>query len=483
MKLRSLGGAILYYSILLVAALFFLFPFIWMFVTSFKVPGTGDKFLYIPTNRISFAEAKIDDFKEFDIDITKLDSELFRSRVEYLYRTDRIPSWKEIRELLSEFFVYELNEANLQKLREVFSPRYDINKVDEDLLIDLGFESRDVKIILSYRYEHGYYDNSSQLSSIPLISAGQLELLQNWFKKTPEIFLRLDEAPQIEKLGWSDDDVQIYQEFRSKFGISTTSLSDFVGKGAIKALRKDVLDRAKHLFFSNKLYTLSNYKKIFAHNPRGDDFTFGNAFVNSLLVSLGTAFLTILICTLGGYVFAKKRFTGKKYLYVTFWASMMIPGMMFIVPQYVIITKLNWINTLQGMIIPHTANIFGLYLMKQYIEQIPHSLFEAAVIDGAGELDLFRIIVIPLTIPILATLFLMTFLAQWSNFLWQLIVNTPDSLQMTLPVALSYLKGQHNTDWTMLMAGSAVMLLPIILLFLATQRYFVSGMTAGAIKE
>ena len=95
----------------------------------------------------------------------------------------------------------------------------------------------------------------------------------------------------------------------------------------------------------------------------------------------------------------------------------------------------------------------------------------------------FRIIVIPLTIPILATLFLMTFLAQWSNFLWQLIVNTPDSLRMTLPVALSYLKGQHNTDWTTLMAGSAVMLLPIILLFLATQRYFVSGMTAGAIKE
>ena len=117
------------------------------------------------------------------------------------------------------------------------------------------------------------------------------------------------------------------------------------------------------------------------------------------------------------------------------------------------------------MIIPHAANIFGLYLMKQYIDQIPHSLFEAAVIDGAKEFDLFRIIIIPLTMPILMTLFLMTFLAQWSNFLWQLIVNTPDSAMMTLPVALSYLK-VSNTDWTTLMAGSAVMLIPIVLLFL-----------------
>ena len=104
-----------------------------------------------------------------------------------------------------------------------------------------------------------------------------------------------------------------------------------------------------------------------------------------------------------------------------------------------------------------------------------HSLFEAAIIDGAKEFDLFRIIIIPLTMPILMTLFLMTFLAQWSNFLWQLIVNTPDSAMMTLPVALSYLKGQHNTDWTTLMAGSAVMLIPIVLLFLATQKYFVAG--------
>lgn len=483
MKLRDLSGSILYYSVLLVAALFFLFPFIWMFVTSFKVPGTGDKFLYIPTHKISFSEVQIKDFKNFDFDVSKLDPKLFRNRINHLYRESRIPSWKEIKELLSELCFHELNDVDFQKLREAFSPRYDINKVDANLLNGLGFKSRDVKIIIDFRKEQGYYDNSSQLSNIPLISGPQLELLQIWFKETPEILLKLDEAPQIEKLGWTNDDVQIYREFRRKFGISTISLSDFVGKGAIKALRTDVLDRANYLFFSNKLYTLSNYKKIFAHNPRGDDFTFGNAFVNSLFVSLGTAFLTILICTLGGYVFAKKRFTGKKYLYVTFWASMMIPGMMFIVPQYVIITKLNWINTLQGMIIPHTANIFGLYLMKQYIEQIPHSLFEAAVIDGANELDLFRIIVIPLTIPILATLFLMTFLAQWSNFLWQLIVNTPDSLRMTLPVALSYLKGQHNTDWTTLMAGSAVMLLPIILLFLATQRYFVSGMTAGAIKE
>jgi ABC-type glycerol-3-phosphate transport system permease component len=162
---------------------------------------------------------------------------------------------------------------------------------------------------------------------------------------------------------------------------------------------------------------------------------------------------------------------------------MMIPGMMFVVPQYAIISMLGGINTFWAMIIPHTANIFGLYLMKQYIEAIPHSLFEAAWMDGANEFDIFRIIIFPLTMPIVATLFLMTFLGQWSNFLWQLIVNTPDSMNATLPVTLALFRGQYSTDWTVLMAGACIMLLPIVILFLFSQRFFIQGITSGAVKE
>lgn len=483
MKSPKAIGLVFYYFILVVAALFFLFPFLWMFVTSFKVSGTGDKFSYIPVERKCFADASVKDFEALGFNVAAIDGNHFHHRIANLYSGSNVPDWKQIQDFITEIMLQDLSASKLEAVKASFSPQYDLNQADSELFQKLGFSHRDTQIIINHRKNNGEFDNSASLVDIPLLNSQQLKLLSRWHAAEPNILLRLDEQSLKEELLWTDEDVSLYRNFRAKFGISTTSLIDFAGPGAIKALGGETLEKANRLFFSNKLYTLSNYKKILTHNPRGDDFTFANAFSNSLLVSVGTGLLTILLCVLGGYVFAKKRFTGKKYLYVTFWASMMIPGMMFIVPQYVIITKLGWINTLQGMIIPHTANIFGLYLMKQYIEQIPHSLFEAAVIDGASELDLFKIIIIPLTMPILATLFLMTFLAQWSNFLWQLIVNTPDSYRMTLPVTLSYLKGQHNTDWTTLMAGSALMLLPIIILFLATQKHFVSGMTAGAVKE
>jgi len=476
-------GSLLYYLILTVAALFFLFPFLWMFVTSFKVPGTGDKFLYIPSSKINLLQVQQSELISMGLDLSGVSPVLFKEKIKDLYKFGSVPSWQQIENLFSDMLQRSLSSAEMGDLRSRFSPQYDINKVDRRLLIDLGFSERDAEIIVSYRDKNGDYDSPSNLRDIPLLNPRNLRLVSLWFESDPEILLNLDEPTRYKDLNWSAIDVQIYREFRSKYGISIRNLRDFEGQNAVKALRTGALNKANKLFFSNKLYTTGNYKKILGHHPRGDDFTFGRAFINSLMVSVGTALLTIFLCTLGGYVFAKKQFSGKNYLYITFWASMMIPGMMFIVPQYVIITKLEWVNSLQGMIIPHASNIFGLYLMKQYIEQIPHSLFEAATIDGAGEFDLFRIIIIPLTMPILMTLFLMTFLAQWSNFLWQLIVNTPDSAMMTLPVALSYLKGQHNTDWTTLMAGSAVMLVPIVILFLATQKYFVAGMTAGAVKE
>ncbi len=476
-------GSLVYYLILIIAALFFLFPFLWMFVTSFKVPGTGDKFLYIPIIKKNLLEVQQAELMSIGLDVSGVNSKHLKQKIKDLYKLGSVPSWQEVETLFSDLIQRPLSSAEKSDLRSKFSPQYDLNKADEKLLLNLGFTSRDAKIILNYRNQNGEFDNPSNLREIPLLSPRDMKLVSQWFASDPKILLNLDEPSRYRELNWSDVDIQIYREFRKKYGISIRNLRDFEGQNAIKALRVRALERANKLLFSNKLYTLSNYKKILGHHPRGDDFTFGRAFFNSLIVSIGTAILTILLCTLGGYVFAKKQFTGKTYLYVTFWASMMIPGMMFIVPQYVIITKLEWVNSLQSMIIPHAANIFGLYLMKQYIEQIPHSLFEAAIIDGAREFDLFRIIIIPLTMPILMTLFLMTFLAQWSNFLWQLIVNTPDSAMMTLPVALSYLKGQHNTDWTTLMAGSAVMLIPIVILFLATQKYFVAGMTAGAVKE
>lgn len=228
-----------------------------------------------------------------------------------------------------------------------------------------------------------------------------------------------------------------------------------------------------------KIYTLSNFTKVL-QNP---DFPFGRFFLNSLIVATLTALATVFLCTLAGYAFAKKEFLFKKQLFGVLLSTMLIPGMIFMVPQFALVNNLDWINTYQGMIVPHLANIFGLFLLRQYISTIPHSLFEAAKIDGASELQIFKIIIIPLSLPIMVTLFLLTFMGQWGNFLWQLIVNTPDSTYRTLPVGLALFRGQYGMNWEMMMAGACFSILPIALLFLAAQRVFIEGMTSGAIKE
>ncbi|RME03096.1 MAG: carbohydrate ABC transporter permease [Planctomycetota bacterium] len=227
-----------------------------------------------------------------------------------------------------------------------------------------------------------------------------------------------------------------------------------------------------------EVYTLENFERVWKNSA----FPFGSFFLNSFVVAFFSAILTVILCTFAGYAFAKKDFYGKKFLFVLFLSSMMVPGIIFMVPQFAIVNRLGWINTYQGMIVPHLANVFGLYLMRGYIEAIPHSLFEAAEIDGANEWQIFRFVLIPLCLPMMATLFLLTFVGQWSNFLWQLIVNTPDSPYRTLPVGLALFRGQYQQNWELLMAGACFSVLPIAILFLVAQRFFIEGMTRGAVK-
>lgn len=225
--------------------------------------------------------------------------------------------------------------------------------------------------------------------------------------------------------------------------------------------------------------SLDNFRKV-AGDP---DFPFTTFFTNSLIVSVSAGALTVLVCTLGGYAFAKKQFAGKNALFVVLLSSMLVPGMIYMVPQFALISRLDWINTWQGMIVPHLASVFGLFLLRQYIESIPTSLIEAAQIDGASEPQIFVQVILPLCMPISVTLFLLTFLSQWSNFLWQLIVNTPDSTLRTLPVGLALFRGQYGDRWDLMMAGSVFSIVPMAVLFLAAQRFFIEGMTSGAVKE
>lgn len=212
-------------------------------------------------------------------------------------------------------------------------------------------------------------------------------------------------------------------------------------------------------------------------------YPFWRFFINSVIVATSGGLLTTLFCAMGGYVFAKKDFYGKNVVYWFLLSTMMIPGMMFLVPQFAIVTKLNWINTYRGMVLPHVASVFGIFLMRQYIETVPSSLIESAKIDGASELQIFSKIIVPLSMAVMTTLFLLTFLFHWSNFLWHLVVNTPDSSKLTIPVGLALFRGQYQMDWEKMMAASCFAIIPIVIIFLIAQKFFIEGLTTGAVKE
>ena len=242
--------------------------------------------------------------------------------------------------------------------------------------------------------------------------------------------------------------------------------------------------------------TLNNFRRVLkiddkakemmkeVNDPIENKKHFGTYFMNSLLVSTTAAFLVTLFASMGAYVFSKKNLPYKNIIFRVLLMSMMIPGMMFMVPQFFMICKMGLFGTKWAMFLPHLASVFGIFMLKQFMDTIPDSLLEAAQIDGASEWQVFRIVIIPLSLPIILTLFLLTFLSNWSNFLWQLIVTDFENpLSVTLPVGLALFRGQYTSELGLIMSASCFSIVPIAVLFLFAQRYFIEGMTAGAVKE
>ncbi len=240
--------------------------------------------------------------------------------------------------------------------------------------------------------------------------------------------------------------------------------------------------------------TLDNFRRVLktdaasvaagALDPIENKKNFGTYFLNSLLVATTAAFLVTLFASMGAYVFSKKQLPYKQQMFMLLLATMMIPGMMFMVPQFFMVCKMGLFGTKWAMFLPHLASVFGIFMLKQFMDTIPDSLLEAAQIDGASEWQVFRVVIVPLAFPIILTLFLLTFLFHWSNFLWQLIVtNFENPLSITLPVGLALFRGQYTSELGLIMSASCFSIVPIAVLFLFAQRYFIEGMTQGAVKE
>lgn len=221
--------------------------------------------------------------------------------------------------------------------------------------------------------------------------------------------------------------------------------------------------------------TLEHYRALFTSQ------NLGRYFLNSLVISVGGTLLAMLITGMAGYAFAKLRFRGRRPLFRGLVAGMVIPGQVAMLPMFILLREMGLINTLFGAMIPVLAPIYGIFLVRQYALSIPNDLLDAARIDGAGELRIFRSVVLPTLAPVMATLGVFTFLSAWNDFMWPLIVLSDDA-RYTLPVALANLAGEHVQDTELMMAGALVTVLPVFLAFLFLQRYYIEGIMAGSVK-
>lgn len=222
--------------------------------------------------------------------------------------------------------------------------------------------------------------------------------------------------------------------------------------------------------------TLSNYTTWLT------SLGIGQFFLNSVIVAVFTVLGNLVFCSMVGYALAKMSFPGKRLLFLLVMITLMIPGVVTFVPLFVMVAKLHMINTYSALILPYLASPLGVFLMRQFMLGIPDSLIEAAKIDGAGQIRIFTRIVMPLCAPPLATLAILTFLGSWNNFLWPMVAAQSQN-KYTLPVALAlYSQGQDATNYGLLLAGSVLVIAPVVALFMALQRFFVHGIATSGIK-
>jgi multiple sugar transport system permease protein len=221
--------------------------------------------------------------------------------------------------------------------------------------------------------------------------------------------------------------------------------------------------------------TLANYRALFS------TYGVGRFLANSLLLSTLATLLALLFTVPAGYAFAKLRFTGRDAVFRLLVAALVVPGQIGMLPLFLELKAMGLVNSYAGALVPWLAGIFGIFLVRQYCLSIPDEMLDAARIDGASEATILVRIVLPVLAPIVVTLALFVFLGSWNDFMWPLIVLADQDLY-TLPVALAALSREHVQDNELMMAGSVVTTVPVLILFLALQRFYLSGLTAGSVK-
>lgn len=223
-------------------------------------------------------------------------------------------------------------------------------------------------------------------------------------------------------------------------------------------------------------FNFDNYVKAFTVAP------FGRYYFNSLVVAFAVTLGQLITCSMAAFAFARLRFKGRDILFYIFLGTMMIPYNVTMIPSFMVLYWLGWVDSYYALIVPGLASAFGTFLLRQFFITIPRELEEAAYIDGASRFQVLRRIILPLAKPALATLAIFTFMGVFNDFIWALIVINSEQMQ-TVQLGLAIFRDRYLTEWDLLMAGSVTAVLPILIVFFFAQKYFIKGITLSGLKE
>ncbi|UVI33007.1 carbohydrate ABC transporter permease [Paenibacillus spongiae] len=223
-------------------------------------------------------------------------------------------------------------------------------------------------------------------------------------------------------------------------------------------------------------FVWSNFKDSLTALP------FGQAYINSFYINIIVVVSQLITCSMAAYAFAKIRFPFREPIFIMFLATMMVPGQVTIIPLYLMMKNIGWLDSHLAIIVPASLlNAFGVFLLRQFFRGIPKEMEEAAIVDGAGRFTIYTRVMLPLIKPALSALGIFTFLGMWNSFFYPLIfLNTPE--KFTVPMMLNLYRGMYATDWTLMMAGASIALIPVLIVYIIGQRYIIEGVTLSGIK-
>ena len=224
--------------------------------------------------------------------------------------------------------------------------------------------------------------------------------------------------------------------------------------------------------------TTRAYEAVFAGNSQTPVLRW---FLNSMLAAVGQAILVLVVASMAAYPLARMSFRGKNILFGLIISTLFVPSFILLIPNFLMVDRLGWLDTLWALIIPGAASAFGVFFLRQFFSSLPRELEEAALMEGANAWQIFVKVILPLSKPALATLALIAFLSNWNDFIWPVyVLFSPENY--TLPPGLAILQGAYNIDYPVIMAGAALASIPVLILFVVCQRYIIEGVSRSGLK-